>query len=650
MNAASAHTSIREHRVSMAGVLVALGIIYGDIGTSPLYVIKAILGSTPITADFVYGGLSCIFWTLTLQTTLKYVVLTLQADNKGEGGVFSLFALVRRQGNWLFFPAIIGGSALLADGIITPPISVSSAIEGIRNIYPNIPTVPIVLCILLLLFSLQNLGTKVVGWSFGPIMLVWFLMLGTLGMAEVVQHPDILRALNPYYAMHLLVEYPGGFWVLGAVFLCTTGAEALYSDLGHCGKGNIRLSWVLVKTALVLNYAGQSAWTLRHVGQPLGNQNPFYEIMPQWFLVPGIAIATVAAVIASQALISGSFTLVTEASRLYLFPKAKVVYPTEIRGQIYLPGINLALCIGCIGIVLIFQESSNMEAAYGLAITLTMLMTTCLLSVFLFTRGFNKFVIALIVLMHGTIEISFLVANLSKFSHGGWVALVVGAALFAIMFIWNRASMLKRSYTEYVDMREHLPRIRDLGADGSVPKYATHLVYMTGATNPDLVESKVMYSLYRKQPKRADVYWFVHVAVVDEPYTMEYKVTTYVPNQIFRIDFRLGFRVEPRINFLFRIAIDELSLSSEVDVTSRYDSLRKHHIPGDFRFVVLEKTLSYENDLPAYEEFLMRSYFLLRYLSITDEESFGLDTSSVVVESVPLIISPIRKFDLERVE
>lgn len=638
-----------SHCISAAALIVTLGIIYGDIGTSPLYVLKAIVGTEPISREVVLGGLSCIFWTLTLQTTIKYVFLTLQADNKGEGGIFSLFALVRRRTPWLIIPAILGGSALLADGLITPPISVTSAVEGLQILDPEIPVVSIVICILIGIFTAQQLGTKMVGNAFGPVMLIWFLMLAILGMSQIIFVPVVLEAVSPVFALKLVLQHPHGFWLLGAVFLCTTGAEALYSDLGHCGRENIRITWIFVKSCLLLNYAGQSAWLLLHEGELLGEQNPFFTIMPHWFLVPGIIIATLATIIASQALISGSFTLVTEAMRLYLFPKAKVVYPTEMKGQIYVPLINQFMLIGCIAVTLYFERSSNMEAAYGLSITLTMLMTTILFSFYLMGRGATPILVVLFLSVYLTIETSFLIANLSKFSHGGWVTLFLASIIFSVMWIWNQGSLIKRRYTEYVRLSYHLPLLKDLCSDASVPKYATHLVYMTGAPTATKIESKIIYSIFRKAPKRADVYWFIHVDVLDEPYTLQYKVQELVPGAVVRIDFQLGFRIEPRINFFFRKVIDELSMNNEIDIVSRYDSLRKNGIPGDFRFVVLEKTLSYENAFSFYENLIMAGYFAIKRFSLSEERSFGLDLSAVTSEKVPIVLAPSPEFELRRV-
>jgi KUP system potassium uptake protein len=639
-----------SQNITPAGLLVALGIIYGDIGTSPLYVLKAVAGTEAISEELVLGALSCIFWTLTLLTTFKYVLLTLRADNRGEGGIFALYALVRKNARWLLIPGIIGGSALLADGIITPPISVSSAVEGLRKIYPEIPTVPIVLFIITALFSVQHFGTRAVGRSFGPIMLGWFSMLSILGLWWISSNPSIIKALNPAHALQLLFFHENGFWVLGAVFLCTTGAEALYSDLGHCGRGNIQVSWGFVKIALILNYLGQGAWMLTHSGELLGDRNPFFEVMPPWFLIPGIVIATLATIIASQALISGSFTLATEAMRLSVVPKAKVVYPSELKGQIYVPAVNLLLFIGCVLVVLYFRESSNMEAAYGLAITLTMLMTTILFSNFLSRKRVHWFLIGIYLVLYLSIEGSFLFANLLKFSHGGWFTLLIGSLVAAVMFIWNSGSRLKMAYTDYESLPQHLPALEALSGDTSVPKYATHLVYMTGAPFPKLIESKIVYSLFHVHPKRADVYWFLHVNVLDVPYTTEYEVTTLIPKKVFRIDFNLGFRVEPRVHLFFKKVIEDLARNGEVDQLSRYDSLRANSIAGDVRFVVLHKELSHESDLHWSDRLTMEGYFLLRKVSLSEESSFGLDTSAVTKEIVPLVLSPAKDFQLTRVD
>ncbi|MEO6546485.1 MAG: KUP/HAK/KT family potassium transporter [Ferruginibacter sp.] len=646
-----------HNRVTVAGVLIALGIIYGDIGTSPLYVLNAIINGKVVTEELIIGSLSLIIWTLTLQTTIKYVILTLQADNRGEGGIFSLFALVRRRKKWLVIPAMIGGAALLADGMITPPISVTSAIEGLKQVpaLHNISqwtVVYIVIAILSVLFFLQQFGTALIGKFFGPIMTVWFIMLGTLGVYHFAQDLSILKAFNPYYGVKLLIVYPNGFYILGGVFLCTTGAEALYSDLGHCGKWNIRYSWIFVKSCLIINYLGQGAWLLSNYKGKLISAtliedgfNPFYGVMPHWFLYFGIAIATAATIIASQALISGSFTLVSEAIRLNLSPKLKINYPTEAKGQLFVPALNLLLYVGCIGIVLYFKKASSMEAAYGLAITVTMIATSILFANYLVLRRSKPALIYLYLAVYFAIELSFFYANLGKFPHGGYVTLIIGSLLFFIMYDWFTARKIKNRYVEFVRLENYISKIKELSNDKTIPKFSTHLVYLTSADNPKEIEHKIIYSMLNGKPKRADIYWYVHVDTVDEPYTTEYIVTPIIPNDIIRIEFRLGFKVQPRINLLFRKVVEDMVRDKEVNITSRYESLGKNNVVGDFQFVVMEKFLSQDNELPFFEKIVMKFHFWLKEVSLSEERGFGLDPSSVVVEKFPLIVSqptPIR--------
>ncbi|MEO6894857.1 MAG: KUP/HAK/KT family potassium transporter [Ginsengibacter sp.] len=642
------------------GLIIALGIVYGDLGTSPLYVFNSIIRDRMITSELILGGLSCIIWTLTLQTTIKYIVLTLKADNNGEGGIFSLYALIRRQKKWLVFAAMIGGASILADGMITPPITVTSAIEGLKQIpffssISGTEIIYIVIVILLGLFFSQQFGTANIGKLFGPIMFFWFLMLLVLGSMHLFDNLNIFKAFNPFYAIQLLTLYPNGFFILGAVFLCTTGAEALYSDLGHCGRGNIRISWIYVKIALIINYLGQGSWLLaNYKGKVLTKEiidngfNPFYGIMPDSFKIIGIAIATIAAIIASQALISGSFTLISESMRLNLWPKMKINYPTEERGQLYIPGINTLMLIGCLGIVIYFQTSSNMEAAYGLAITLCMLATSILFANFLISRRSPKIWVYLYLGVYLTIEISFLIANLQKFPHGGFVTLIIGGGLFTVMYVWFRARKIKNRYVEFVRLDQYLPTIQELSNDMSIPKYATHLVYLTSANNPKEIEHKIIYSILNRKPKRADIYWFVHVDTQDDPYTAEYTVDAIVPNEVIRVEFRLGFRMEPRINLMFKKVVLDMVANKEVNITSRYESLQKNNVVGDFQFIVLEKFLSQDNELPFFEKLIMKMYFWIKKTSLSEERGFGLEQSNVTVEKFPLIVAPVRKLKLRR--
>ena len=636
-------------RATPAGMLVALGIVYGDIGTSPLYTVRGVFAGRPITEEVVLGTISCIIWTLTLLTTVKYVLIALRADNHGEGGILALYARLRRLPvRWLYIVAIIGAAALLADGIITPPISVSSAIEGLRMIWPDLNTVPIVIGILVALFAFQQFGTQVIGKLFGPVMTVFFSMLAVLGVYHLSQDLSILRALSPHYALYMVTQVPGAFWLLGSIFLCSTGAEALYADMGHVGRQNIYGSWNFVKICLVLNYLGQGAWLLQHQGAPLGEQNLFFLLVPKWGLLPAIGLCTMATIIASQALISGSFTLVIEALRLHFWPKVQVDYPTELRGQAYVPSLNWLLCAGCVGVVLYFRESGNMEAAFGLAVTITMLMTTVLLAYYLRTRRVNPLWITLLIGTYVLIEGSFLVANLAKFMHGGWLSVLLGAAILLVMLSWIVGQRIRNDLTEFTPLAEYLPLLQELSNDQTVPKYATHLVYLTKSDDARQVENGIIHSIFKKRPKRADVYYLIHVHTTDDPYTRRYHVTHVLPNELVRIDFYLGFRIDHALNYMFRQVVSELVQAQEVDITSRYQSLRGQEMVGDFQFVILNKTLPYEYLLHGWQRLALRLHGWLKRLGSSETESFGLDNSSFIVENVPLHMPARPELRLER--
>ncbi len=645
---------IPTNRVTTAGLIIALGIIYGDIGTSPLYVFNEIINGRVVNEELILGSLSCIIWTLTLQTTIKYVILILRADNRGEGGTFALYALVRRRKKWLVLPAMIGGAALLADGIITPPISVTSAVEGLEElpILRGLPTDTVVIIVVIILAMFFFLK------FFGPIMFTWFTMLALLGSIHLLDDLEIFKALSPYYAIEFLRDYPGGFWLLGAVFLCTTGAEALYSDLGHCGRGNIRVSWIYVKTCLLINYFGQGAYLLSHrsgmqitdvVKKTLG-VNAFYDLMPEWFIIPGVLIATMAAIVASQAMISGAFTLISEAMRLNLWPKVKIRYPSEEKGQLFIPAINVLLFTGCVGVVLFFRKSSNMGAAYGLAIIVTMLMTTILFANYLVLHRVKSIWIYIFLAGYFSVETGYFVALMNKFIHGGYFTLIVGGLMFVVMYVWYRARKIKNRYVEFVRMEHYIPKIQELSNDRAVAKYATHLVYLTSANNPKEIEHKIIYSILNKKPKRADIYWFVHVDTLDDPYTCEYRVEHIIPNDIIRVDFRLGFRMEPRINLMFRKVVEDLVANKEVNIISRYESLASSNTVGDFQFMVMEKYLSQDNELPFMERVIMKLHFWLKEHSLSEERGFGLDAANVTVEKFPLIVAPVTNLKLKRVE
>ncbi|RZK50490.1 MAG: potassium transporter Kup [Pedobacter sp.] len=650
----SSHNKVNA--LTAGGLLVSLGIVFGDIGTSPLYTLKAIFKAVAnsgqgIDTNVVLGALSCVIWTLTLQTTVKYVIITLRADNKGEGGIFSLYSLVRKKAKWLVIPAIIGGAALLADGMITPSITVTSAIEGLKLKFPEVPVIPIVIGIITLLFVIQQFGTNLVGKLFGPVMFVWFAVLGILGLNLVVQDLTVLKSLNPYYAVQLLSSNPSALYILGGVFLCTTGAEALYSDLGHCGRRNIRISWIFVKTMLILNYMGQGVWILSHPNYNPHDtlSNPFFQLVSEDLVIYLVILATTAAVIASQAMLTGSFTLISEAVRLNLWPKVRIHYPSVQKGQLYVPSINWILMVGCIIIVLIFKRSDDMEGAYGLAINVTFIMTSVLLVVYMMRKKFPKYLIAAFIVVYGIIEFSFLAGNMSKFIHGGWFTLLLGCIFLSVMWTMYTSRKIKNRFVKYVEIEEYYGILKELSEDVSVPKYSSQLVYLTSANFKTEIESKIIYSIIQKEPKRADVYWLVHVDVMDEPYTMDYKVEFLIPGKLIRIDFKLGFRIEQRVNILYRKVVEELVKNGEVDITSQYVSLNKHKIAGDFRFVLLEKHLTRHSNLSFYEKSIMDYYFILKYFSMSEEKSFGLDSSYVVVEKVPLIFVTGEDIQLNRI-
>jgi KUP system potassium uptake protein len=649
-------------KLSAAGALITLGIIFGDIGTSPLYVFQTLVDEGgKINEAFVLGCISCIFWTLTLQTTFKYIVITLQADNHGEGGIFSLYALVRRYGKWLAIPAIIGAGTLLADGIITPPISVTSAIEGLSNV-PALASsfVPgnnliliIVTGIMVGLFFFQQFGTNVVGASFGPVMLLWFLMIGALGFLQIMHDPGIIKALNPYYGYKLLVNHPGSLKLLGAVFLCTTGAEALYSDLGHCGRKNIQVSWIFVKTTLLLSYLGQGAWVLMQPkGTDFTNINPFYAIVPnpQALMIPCVALATLATIIASQALISGSFTLISEAVSMNFWPRITIKYPSNIRGQIYIPSINWILCIGCILVLLYFRTSEHMTAAYGFSITIAMLMTTILMYYFMrYVKHWPFWIVVIILCVFLTVEFTFFLANAVKLlKRIFFVVFEIG--LIFTMYIWFKARKINNRFLHFIDLKDQIPLLIALSNDETVSKYSTHLIYLTKANNSKQIEEKVMYSIMSRKPKRADTYWFIHIETTNEPYTMEYSVDQVEPGKIIRVEFRLGFRIQPRVNVLYRKVIEDMVARNEIDITSKYESLHQYKIAADFRFVIMEKFLSYNNSFGAKEGFILNSYFAIKKLAQSEAKAFGLDTSETYVEKIPLVVKPVGNIVLKRVD
>lgn len=648
----------KQKKFSMTGLIVALGVVFGDIGTSPLYTIRATLhlAGGIATKEIVFGIVSLIFWTLTLQTTIKYVLITLRADNHGEGGIFSLYTLVKDKKKWLVGIAIVGGAMLLADGIITPAITVTSAIQGLRQLSPELTQSSIILIvaiILTVLFFIQRFGTNLVGRLFGPLMVVWFLFIGGIGLMSILEYPQILYSLNPFYGLRLLFSNPIGILILGGVFLCTTGAEALYSDLGHCGRNNIKFSWIFVKMMLVANYLGQGAYLMGKERMSTKGIDPFFDIIPNNLMVFAIIIATIAAVIASQALISGSFTLVSEAIKLNLFPKILIQYPTNIKGQIYIPKIATFLWIGALGVVFYFGTAENMEAAYGLAITITMLMTTTLLLFYL--KNILKPIFAYLIFgVFASIETIFLIANLEKFFHGGYITLGISVVIMLLMYIWVHGYAIKVKNHTTLPVALFADQLEELHSDEKIPLYSSNLVYLSDADSILKVERKILYSILNSNPKRADHYWFVHIQVTDEPYTQEYLVSKLSPHST-KIIFRLGFRVEQKINRFLKYVIAEQIKRGEIPEQPRKYSINKnepvqYHVQmSDIKFIVQKEYLSTYNDLNFLDTMVMKAKFLIKKFTVSPVNWFGLENSSIAIENTPMIMGAPKSVELKRV-
>ncbi len=649
-------------KLSAIGVIVSLGIVFGDIGTSPLYVMTAIVnaykeGAVMPFNEYIEGALSCIIWTLTLQTTLKYVVIALRADNRGEGGILALFSLVKQlKKKWLYIIAMIGAAALIADGVITPSLTIMASIEGLKLIPVfegiNVTSIDLITCVILVfVFFIQQFGTSSIGRLFGPIMVIWFLTLGVLGVMHLGENFEILRAFNPYYAYKLITNSPSAIIIMGAVFLCTTGAEALYSDLGHCGAKNIRMSWVFVKVMLILNYLGQGAWILSHYTEAHDQGiNPAFGIMPDWFIVPGVIIATCAAIIASQALITGSFTLFSEAMSLNFWPNQPISYPSGVKGQMYIPRVNWGLLFFCIIIVLYFKESSKMDAAYGLSITVTMLMTSVLIVYWLLKIRVNKILILGFILVYFSIELGFFGANIIKFFEGGWITVVLAGFIGTCMYAWYNGRMIKNKFTKFAKLSQYVPVIKDMKLDDSIPKYATNIAFLSRSNNYNEIEAKIIYSILRKRPKRADHYFILNIINQEEPYTFKYYVDEVMPGTIFRVRFLLGYKVHRKINDYFNQVLNDLMDSDVIPAKSGYASMRQHHIPPDLKFVIIDNTYINDALLTVKDKIILNLYSFVKYIGTDDFRAWGVSPYNAVVESAPLLDYNIVERKIEQIK
>lgn len=636
-------------KLSAAGVLITIGIVFGDIGTSPLYVFKAILDHG-FSEDVVLGGLSAVIWTLILLASVKYIYLALNADNNGEGGIFALFALLKEKKiKWILIPALIGCATLLADGFITPAISISSAVEGVEAVYPGLPITYIVSGIIVALFLIQQFGTASIGKVFGPIMIVWFTLLAYLGLIHISDNPIVLKAFNPYYIYNMIQNVDGGFWVLGAVFLCTTGAEALYSDLGHCGKLNIRVSWSVMSIVLVINYLGQAALCLKDDFVYVKGESIFYKMVPDNILPFVIVVATAATIIASQALITGVFTLMNEAIKLKLWTNLKVKYPTDHSGHIYIPFINWFLMGGCLLVIYIFGNSTAMESAYGLAITINMVMTSMLLGVLLIIRHPKlKFFYIGIFIVFIVIEFVFLLSNLGKILDGGWFTLILSIAFFTLLYLYNKAKQLRKNITEYVPMNQVVPLLNNVRNDSKINFEATNLVYPTRSDSPQKLDSTVFYSLFRKRPRKAQVTWFMHLNITNEPWGVHYSVNEIIDKHCYYVSLNFGFKEEHRIEFMMKKIHDKMVEKGELTGDSVFECVKGKIQTPDFKFIVLNSRVATDNLLTSFQIIFVKVYRFIKMTGLTPAEDFGLDKTNVVVEYVP--ISVTKQFDQEMIE
>ena len=643
--------SLNSHKTTLGGVLITIGIVFGDIGTSPLYVFQAITGNgTNFSKDLIFGGLSAVIWTLIILATVKYIYFALNADNKGEGGIFALYALLKaKRIKWIIFPALIGCATLLADGFITPAISISSAVEGINNIYPDLPVLPIVVGIIIALFSVQQFGTRAIGKAFGPVMLAWFIFLGYLGIVNISENPEVLKAFNPYYAYNLIVNVKGGFWVLGAVFLCTTGAEALYSDLGHCGKVNIRISWSMMSSLLVLNYLGQAALCLTPGFQLEPKQTIFYAMVPDGMLPFAIGIATAATIIASQALITGVFTLMNEAIKLNLWTNLKVKYPTDHMGQIYIPFINWFLMAGCLVVIAVFRKSTAMEATYGLAITIDMVMTSILLGYLLLLKYPKmKLLYVGIFSVFLAIEGVFLLSNLGKIVHGGWFTLVLAISFFTLLFLYYKARLLRKNITEYISMKNVIPLLEAVKADKNLQFEASNLVYPTRSNSPNKLDATVFFSLFKKRPRKAGVVWFLHLDILSDPWGVHYTVNEVIDKHCYYVNLQLGFKEEHRIEYMMRKIQCKMVEKGELTGDSVFDCVKGEFDEADFKFIVLNTRIAMDNKLTAFQSVCVKAYRFVKATGLKPAEDFGLDKTNVMVEYIPITVA--KQYNQELVE
>ncbi len=655
-----------KEKVTIGLMLIAIGIVYGDIGTSPMYVMKSILegngGIANVDSNFIVGAFSLVIWTITLLTTVQFVLIAMKADNNGEGGIFALYSLVRKHGKWLILVTMIGGATMLADGILTPAVTVTNAIDGLKSIESvnrvlgsnQWYVVAIVLVILAVLFGVQHAGTSKIGTAFGPAMLVWFLFLGITGAINMTQDLSIWRAINPMYAIQVLTSPNNkvGFMILGSVFLATTGAEALYSDMGHVGRGNIYASWPFVKICLLLNYAGQCAWIISHQGDQslyaIESMNPFFQMLPVNMRAFAVALSALAAIIASQALITGSYTLVSEAINLDLLPHMQIRYPSVTKGQLYIGLVNTIMWAGTSFVVIYFRYSSRIENAYGLAITVSMLMTTLLLVVYLMKIKGKKLLGILTGVIFGALEFAFFISSCGKFIHGGYIAVIISLILFAIMIVWYRGTIIETEHRVTLHMRDYVENIRRLKEDQDIPKFTDNMVFFSSSKDPESIERDVLYSILDKDSKRAAAYWFLHVNVTNQPHDHSYSVETYGSDFMYFVNFNLGFKMDQRVNVYLRQVVSDLMESGELPEQNKIHSIYGPSPVGNFKFCMVRTTLPNTGEISNRDGIILSIKYAIRRAIGGKIKWYGLENSLVITEYVPLVISHTARTELIR--
>lgn len=653
-------------RFTLGMAIVALGVVYGDIGTSPLYTAQTFLagqgGLANMNREAVYGMLSLVFWSITLITTVKYVFVAMRTDNKGEGGIFALYSLIRRRGAWLAIPAMLGGAAFLADSVLTPAVSISSAVEGLRTIAIFRPiflenenlSMMITIVIIVLLFSVQQRGTERIGKVFGLVVMIWFAFLALVGIMNIGDNWSVFEALNPMYGIHFLFSSHNvpGLALMGTIFLSTTGAEALYSDMGHVGRGNVYVTWPFIKVALILNYFGQGSWMLRHQNDKalwsIEGLNPFFQMLGPNLRYVAVILSVTAGIIASQALITGAFTMVSEATNLNWMPHLQVRYPARTRGQLYIPVVNFVLCIATLTVLLVFRDSEHISGAYGLALTITMIATTTLLAVHMWyqKKRVGAVIFAVLFLI---IEIMFLISSMAKFMHGGWFTMLLGFIILVIMLTWKDGTRIERSQRLHMKPKDFLPVLDKLHSDFRIPYFADNIVYLTSDREMKRLDTGIFFSIFADHPKRARAWWAVSVETDDAPFTREYCVENFGTDYLFRVKIKLGFKVSPSVPAYLHQIMHDLSHTGELPrQKSVYPKVDADPDIGPIRYVLLHKALMPESNISVREALSLRMKYAIRHIAGTPVKWFGLAPYNPVVEVQPLFVSTRRPPRLRR--